>query len=175
MNLEGKWDYLGKEWKTILFNNPVVIAIDSFLTKINVVFLVVFGINYSFSIQFLFTIILWLFFISWINNVFKIVSIFSEKICLLISIALIIGGAQIGMLEWPVNTLIWVLFGQKELWMKLIIGLVTIIALFLIGMFLKKFAKQAKKNREELRIEKDKMELHQGAKVAEAISEATIK
>lgn len=175
MNLEAKWAYLGKEWKNMILGNPIVKAIDSFFTSINIVFLIVFGIDYSLSLVFLFTVILWLFFIGFINNIFKIVSIFSEKICLVISIAMVIGSGQLGMLKYTVNLLMWWFFGQKEVWMKWLIGIGTFVALVFIWMFLKTLAKQAKKNREELKIEKDKMELHAGAEVGKKISESAMK
>ena len=172
VNLEAKWEYLGKEWKNVILGNPIMKAIDSFFTSISIVFLIIFGIDYSLSFTFLFTVILWIFFVAFINNIFRIVSIFSEKICLVIAVAMVIGAGQLEMLKWPVDFLMGWLFGEKEVWMKWVIGIGTFLALSVIYMFLKTFAKQAKKNREELKIEKDKLDLHAGAEVGKVISKA---
>src|SRR3989338_3842042 len=48
--VEGKWDYLAREWKNIFLKNKFVSAIDSFFTKISIVFRILFGMEYSMSL-----------------------------------------------------------------------------------------------------------------------------
>ena len=175
MNLEPKFAYLGKEWKSMILKEPVVKSIDSFFISINIVFLIIFAVDYSLSIQFLFIVILWFFFVSYINNIFKLVSIFSEKISLIISIAIIIMIGQSGVLKSIVNFFMLWLFGQKELWMKWVIGIGTFIVLTFAYLFLKQMAKINKENREQLKLDKDKMELHAGAEVGKTMSNAAAK
>jgi hypothetical protein len=58
---EEKWDYLGNEWKNILLKNKVIFALDSFFTKISIVFHILFAQPYSMSLILLGIIFLWLF------------------------------------------------------------------------------------------------------------------
>src|SRR3989338_6576000 len=62
-NIEGKWDYLAREWKNILLKNKFVSAIDGFFTKISFVFRILFGMDYSMSLVLLIAIILWFYFL----------------------------------------------------------------------------------------------------------------
>ncbi|MBI2629529.1 hypothetical protein HYW76_00340 [Candidatus Pacearchaeota archaeon] len=55
-----KWDYLGKEWRKILLENSIISKIDSFLSRISIVFRILFGMDYALSMTLLFVIILWL-------------------------------------------------------------------------------------------------------------------
>jgi len=47
---ETEWDYLGKEWQTILLKNKAVSSFDSILKKISFLFEVFFGMPYSLSL-----------------------------------------------------------------------------------------------------------------------------
>ena len=58
--IEGKWDYLSREWKSIFLKNKLVSAIDGFFTKISFVFKGIIGIEYSMSFIFLFGVIIWI-------------------------------------------------------------------------------------------------------------------
>jgi hypothetical protein len=170
MGLEAKWQYLGKEWKTILLDNVVVGTIDSFLKKINIVFVVIFGIDYSLSFQFLFTVILWFFMLSCVHSMFTLISIFSGWASFLISIGGVILFVQTGGFKPVVNWFIWVLFGQKTWWMKLIIGIGTIVGLVLFALLVKQLAKQALANRKELNEEQDRINLHVGGEAGKAFT-----
>src|SRR3989344_1327612 len=55
-----KWDYLGKEWKSILLKNKFVSTMDSFFTRISIVFQVFFGVPYALSLVLLGIVFLWL-------------------------------------------------------------------------------------------------------------------
>ena len=54
-----KWDYLGKEWKVIFLKNPIISTINSSLQEVSIIFDVLLGENYSFSIAFFFMILVW--------------------------------------------------------------------------------------------------------------------
>ena len=54
---EGKWDYLGREWKEILLKRKFVSAIDGFFTKISILFKILFGEPYSLSLPLFFVIV----------------------------------------------------------------------------------------------------------------------
>ncbi len=56
-----KWDYLGKEWKAIFLKNKIIFGIDSFLTKISIIFKILIYEPYSLSLRFFIILILWLF------------------------------------------------------------------------------------------------------------------
>lgn len=58
-----KWQYLQKEWKSIILKNKVVSSIDGFFTKISIVFSILFGMPYSMTFTMFVTIVLWFVFV----------------------------------------------------------------------------------------------------------------
>jgi hypothetical protein len=55
-----KWEYLSEQWKEILLKSEFISGLDAFLSKINIVFVVVLGQNYELSMLFFFSIIFWI-------------------------------------------------------------------------------------------------------------------
>jgi len=60
--LMSKIDYIMANWKQILLENSIVKTIDSFFIKISSVFQIIFAKPYSFSLNMLVTVILWVYF-----------------------------------------------------------------------------------------------------------------
>jgi hypothetical protein len=170
--LTTSWDYLSKEWKTILLGNSVVRGIDSFFQQISVVFLVLFAMDYSMSFLLLFVILIWIYALVFLYNGFKNFSLFSKGVSFIISLGLVIAMAHMKILEVPANGLVWLFFGEKEWWVKLIIGVVVLFFLVMAFLFLKKFGKQFKEKRQKKRDEMNRMKLEQGAKVGEELTKA---
>lgn len=56
-----KWEFIGVQWKEFLLKNKMIAGIDAFFTKINLVFVVLFGIDWSLSLTMFFVFFLWLF------------------------------------------------------------------------------------------------------------------
>ncbi|MEK6895378.1 MAG: hypothetical protein AABX48_02565 [Nanoarchaeota archaeon] len=75
-----KWDYLGQEWQKILLRNSVIAAADGFFKKINVVFLILFGIPYEMSLVLLAVFFVWLIFWNWSYKLIKSWGIVGESL-----------------------------------------------------------------------------------------------
>jgi len=169
IKLTEKWDYLGKEWKTILMQNSIVKAIDSFLQKISIIFSVLFGVNYSLSLSLFLTVFLWvcLFFL-----VFNILgyTIFSKWVAVVISIGIAIGAAQIKLFQIPVNLIIGLFFGEKPWWIKLIIGAAIVILILVVIVFIKTFGKKFAESKKKAEEEKSRIKLETGGKISEQLS-----
>lgn len=169
VKLTQKWDYLGKEWKTILMQNSIVKGIDSFFQKINAVFLVLFGIDYSMSLVLFLTVFLWLYLFFILLNILGN-TLFSKGVALIISFGIAIGAAQIKLFQMPVNLIIGVFFGEKPWWMKLIVGIAILAVLAVIFVLQKKFGKQFAANKKKMKEEKNRIKLQTGARAGEALS-----
>jgi hypothetical protein len=59
---DSKWNYIGGEMKKVLLKNRIVVSMDSFLKRINFLFLGAFGMNYDLSFTLFVTVLLWSFF-----------------------------------------------------------------------------------------------------------------
>lgn len=56
-----KFSYLSGQWKELFLKNKFVGSIDAFLHKINLIFVVLFARDYTFSLEMLFAFMFWLF------------------------------------------------------------------------------------------------------------------
>jgi uncharacterized membrane protein YuzA (DUF378 family) len=173
--LTTSWAYLAKEWKTILLKNSVVQAIDAFCTKISVVFFVLFAEQYSLSMKLLFVIIFWFFFLFVFFNILKYYSAFSKQISFVISLLIILVSAHIKLLELPANGLIWIFFGTKAWWVKLIWGVAIFAAMILIYTFIKKFGKNYKEGRAKAKEELNRLRLEGQVQAGQPMADALSK
>jgi len=169
IKLTEKWDYLGKEWKTILMQNTIVKSIDSFLQKISLVFSILFGTPYSLSLAFFLTIFLWTYLLFVVFNILGN-TIFSKGTSIIISLGLIIGMAQLKFLQMPVNLIIGLFFGEKPWWVKLVIGGAILIILVVVFVLIKTFGKKFAENKQKMEDMKNRLKLGTGAKIGERMS-----
>jgi len=171
VQLTEKWQTLGTEWKTNLMQNSFISGIDSFFQKINVVFLVLFGVDYSMSLALFLIVILWVFlFLIGFNILGN--TIFSKWAAVLISIGVAIGAAQIKLFQLPVNWIIGLFFGEKPWWLKLIIGTIIVAVIVAAFIFIKQFGKQLAERKKKLEEEKNRIKLATGARVGEQLYKA---
>jgi hypothetical protein len=169
IKLTEKWEYLGKEWKTILMRNVVVQTIDSFLQKIGFIFVVALGTSYSLSLAFFLTLFLWVYLFLVLLNILGN-TIFSKWVSVVISLGLAIGAAQIKLLQMPVNLIIGLFFGEKPWWIKLIIGVVIVLILVIVFVLIKTFGKKFAENKQKMEDMKNRLKLGTGAKIGEKMS-----
>jgi uncharacterized membrane protein len=155
--------------------NPTIKAIDSFLQKMNFVFVILFGVDYSLSLSFLFVIILWVLFLFAYSTLFSEYASFSKGISFAISVIFVIIMAQ---LKWFVNmsnSIMLLFFGEKPWWVKLAIGLAIIIIITVILILYIKFGKYIKLARKKIKDEKKRIDIELGAKAGESLSKAMAK
>jgi hypothetical protein len=173
--LTSNWEYLSKEWGTILLKNSIVQAIDSFFHKINIVFFVLFAENYSLSLKLLLMVILWVFILFFVNKIFKYYSTFSKPVSFGIAFILDLMFSHIGAISFPVDNLLWLFFGQKTWWAKLIIAIVAIAILSIMNFLVVKYGKQWKENRRKMKDLLNSKKLDSQTKAGEQISDALSK
>ncbi|MAG11165.1 hypothetical protein CMI44_02540 [Candidatus Pacearchaeota archaeon] len=155
---ETKWDYLGEKWKTIFLRNKVVSVVDGFFQKINIVFVVLFGENYSLSLTLLFIVILWFYSFFKLSEILTDYSTFSSSVATLIGLGFSIIMAQLKFFRVLVESFGWLVFSQEAWWLRLIIFIV----IGFVMIFLYKLSSQVgdsfKKNREKTKEEMEKLE-----------------
>ncbi len=156
--VEGKWDYLGKEWKEILLKNKFVSSIDNFLTKISIVFVILFGEAYSLSLTLFLVIILWFYFFFKFGEIFTDYSSFSSTTAMVIGGALTIILAQLQVLREIIEFFGWLAFSQESNIWRFLIMLGVFLAMIGIYYFSSKFGDGFKKSKEKSEKEKEEME-----------------
>lgn len=95
--------FFGK-WKQNLLGMKPVQVIDNFLSEISIVFRVLMGMDYNFSLAFLFVFFVWFYLIFNIAYLLRATSIFAGGISWIISFAIVLIFGQIGffpkVVEW---------------------------------------------------------------------------
>ena len=170
--VEGKWDYLAMEWKNIFLKNKFVSAIDSFFTKISIVFRILFGMEYSMSLVLLIVIILWFYFLINLSQILKYFSTFSGGTSYLMGLGLAVILAQTKLFEKIAQFFVWAIFGDKPWWFSLIITILLIAVLVVLYKLNKSFAGQMAKRRKEMKKELEEIKLKRGTKAGESLGKA---
>jgi len=171
-SLSEKWEYLAREWKNILLGNSVVKAIDSFLQKINIVFVVLFAKDYSMSLALLLIIFFWVFLLFKFNRILRDFTAFPKSIAIVISLCLVIILAQFKLLEKLASFVILIVFGEKPWWLSLLIGLLILMGVVFAGVFISKFGAQIAENRRKRKEQIERIKLESGANVGESMTKA---
>lgn len=172
-----KWEYLSKEWNTILLKNPKISAIDSFLKKINFMFVLFFGENYSISLTLLFVIIFWIFFILNFNKIFTNYSFLSLGISLSLSFLITIIMAHLHILRFFSELVFKLIFYKEGIW-GWIWFIIFLIILSGISIVVKYFGAINVRKREQMKkamAEIDRDVLHEETKFLKKIGEGLSK
>lgn len=147
---EGKWEYLSIAWKEVLLRNAVISKIDSALTKINPLFVVLFARDYALSGTLFLAFLLWLstamaidgYFIAFIENRnYKTIAAFAGTIAL----------AHLQIFNYLSVGLFKVIF-YKSGWAWSLISTILVFAAIYVYFYLNRmFAARIKKGQEEAR------------------------
>lgn len=167
-----RWEYLGQEWKKILLENRFVSAIDSFLSKINIVFVILFGEPYSLSLILLCVIILWFYFFLKFSEILTDFSNFSSTTSMVIGFALTIILAQTKVLKKIIEFFAWLIFWKESNVWRFIIMLVIflgMIGLYCLSSYLGEIHKKKKEEKEK---QQEKIDRRFLRKIAEMFSKA---
>jgi hypothetical protein len=161
--------------KDKLLTNPVVIKIDETLKKVNIVFQILFGVDYSFSLFFLLAFSIWLFFVHGFDSVFYGYSSFSPLVSFSIACLLVIISAQFGIIKFLAeksNNLIWWFYklfkGEQPLLIEILAIIVFFALIIFLAVLIKKFGKITRINREKNKEKEDREKLSQDRKLADA-------
>jgi len=151
------WGELLESWKQSFLQNEFITGINSFFTSINVVFLVLFGENYSMSLFMFFVIVFWVFFLIQLAGILRMTSIFSKWVSMIIAFGLTIVLAQVKLYSALSNLLFnnsFIL--NAESWVGALIYVGIIVLLVFLGSVSKIVEKKLEKNRELFEEEKAK-------------------
>ena len=155
---EGKWDYLGKEWKEILLKNKFVSFVDNCFKKISFVFTFLFGEPYSLSLTLLLVIILWFYFFFKFSEIFTDYSSFSPTTAMVIGFAFTIILAQFQILRKVIEFFGWLVFSQEANIWRFFVMLGIFLAMIGIYYLSSYLGNSFKKSKEEKEKRKEKME-----------------
>jgi len=117
LNEEKQWEYISARWKGYLLKKAPVIVADGFLKKINIVFVIFLGQDYSLSFfDFFLVVFLWFFFLFYLTRIIGDFSTFSKWVALAMGFALTIISAQLGVLRGISTIIFKVLFFKSGIW-----------------------------------------------------------
>lgn len=169
---EKRWEYLGKEWKKILLENKFVSTMNSFLTKISIVFVIFFGEPYSLSFVLLGVIILWFYFFLKFSEILTDYSSFSSTTSMVIGFALTMVLAQFKILKKIIEFFGWLIFWKESNIWRFVI--VLVIFLLMIGLYYLSsyLGERHKKQKEEEAKQQEKIDRSFLRKIADMFSKA---
>lgn len=152
-----KWSNSVVNLKQKILGTGFFSAIDSFLKKINPVFSVLFGDNYSLSFFFFFVLILWFWFFKQFRKFLGLIGIFLKWVLMLISFALTVGVAQLGLFRGLSNLFVKIIFVPNKPWLGIVFFILILFILNFISRLGKMIEKKLEKSRGELEKEKEKI------------------
>jgi ABC-type multidrug transport system fused ATPase/permease subunit len=165
-----KWSNLTQNWKQGILSTGIFSGIDSFFKKINPVFSVLFGDPYSLSFFFFFVVILWFWFFKQFRKLFGLIGIFSKWVLMLISFAITVGVAQLGLFRGLSNLFVKIIFIPNKPWLGIIFFILILFILTFISRLGKTIEKKMEKSRGELEKEKEKINRKTLEKVTDSAS-----
>lgn len=157
-----KWEYLSAKWNQTLMGNKYVRAVDGFLNKIDFVFIVLLGQDYSLSFNFFMPLFLWFIFWYVLYDLFKDFSSFSKRTALFISLGLTIIIGQLGILRLTSEGIFRIMFYKSGWWPFISTVLLVIVLVLIIGVLglLGKQNRARKKKFDEMMAQADRKILH---------------
>ena len=155
---ETKWDYLSEQWQNIMLKNRFISALDSFFSKISIVFYFLFGQPYALSLTLLIVIILWIYFFFKFAEMFKNIALFSPGVSYLIGFGITVIVAQLQILRKIVEWFGWFIFTKDATWWRTLAVGIIVLSLILIYVLTTFLGKMVKEKREKLEKEKEKIE-----------------
>ncbi|MEK6936317.1 MAG: hypothetical protein AABW67_06015 [Nanoarchaeota archaeon] len=145
-------NYLKQEWNKILLDNKYISSMDSFFTKISIIFRILFGIPYSLTLTLFFVIILWFAIFLSLPGIIENSTSLSSGVSWLISLGITIILAQIQVLNRIIVFLIKFISYPENSWLRLLVGIlifVGIIIFYYIEKYLSKYLEKKKKQKIE--------------------------
>jgi len=172
---ETKWDYIGEELKERLLKNKFVSIVDSFLQKINFVFVVLFGENYVFSLTLFFIVILWFYFFFKISEILTDYSSFSSFVATVIGLGLTIIMSQLKFFRKMVEFFGWLAFSQEAWWWRIIIFAVIVFVLIFLYKLSSQIGQSYKEHSEESKEEMEKAEEESNRGIIKTFADTIVK
>lgn len=153
-----KWEVLTEKLQEMLLKNPVVAKIDEILKKGNIVFVILFGRDYSLSLTLVFLIVLWFYFWSQFSKIIGTFSTFSSGTSMIISLGMVVIMAQLKFFDWASQMIFKLVFYREGIW-GIIWGVVGFFAVILVAGMFGKFFSSLKVSVRKLKDEKYRKKL----------------
>lgn len=169
---QSRWDYLGKEWRTMALKNPVIAYIDPIFTKFSIVFRILFGVPYSFSIALLFIIILWLTFALRLGGLLSAFEFPRAKTGYYIGFLSATVLSQIKLWEVLTNWIGRLLYSPENDWLRYLLIATFFIIMFLLNLLGDKLNKALAEKKKKIKEKSAEQTQKQVKKFAEGISDA---
>jgi len=169
-------NYLRQEWNKLLTNNKLIGPIHNWSIGHPLFFQILFNEPYSFSLVFIWIVILWIFLAF---NVSKVISSSFDSgpfLGISFGVGASIVLAQIGVIGGIVKFALKFIYAQEAWWMRLILGLVCLFFLVLfyfLNIYLKDWIKELKEERKKKDIEygvKESRKFIEGVKEGQELS-----
>lgn len=131
-----KEDYLKQEWQKILLNNTVISKLDAAFRKGNIVFKVLFGVDYSLSLTLVFIITLWVFTMLIVKDSTKKGLGIFEAAAWVLGIVSAVALSQLKIIPRISAFLVKLIFYQEAGWARFII-FVVVVGIIVVLFYLK--------------------------------------
>ncbi len=129
---DSPWDYLRAEWEKLFLKNPVVSKLDGFFKEFSIVFRILFGMNYEFSIVLFGIIVLWVLVIFNSGKLITSTGFFDGGASQILGIGVAILFAQVGILKSITIFAGNIIFSPENAWTRAILFFIFVI---LLGVF----------------------------------------
>jgi len=126
------WQTLLDTAKLKIFNSKFVVSVDGLLREVNIVFVILIGIDYDFTLAFFFASVLWIYFLFQFKRILHYSLISSKGISWIISVGLMIILAQSGIFGTVGKALSNLVHAPKQTWLGILIFLgIALVMVFL--------------------------------------------
>ncbi len=149
------WTFIFSQWKEFLLKNKLVSGVDSFFTKINIVFLVLFGMSWDLTPQMFFAFLFWVFTFLSINRYMS--NLNSGLISWFYSLIFIVVMAQTNFFEYFGKWMVSMIFYKDSILYQIsffFVALIFIIVWFGAHLGLAKYIDKHKKDSDEKRFKR---------------------
>ena len=149
------WENIGLQWKEFLLRNKFVSSANAFFTKINIVFVILFGMNWSLSFNMLFAFLFW---IVILYCIYRYTSTISDGwLSFLYSFIALVLLAQINLFEYVGKWSVALVFYKSAFLWKVAFFLGVLVLFVIFGILNKSLSNWFKKRKEskEENIEKE--------------------
>jgi len=153
-----------------LIENKIISKLNSVLTSISSIFLILFANNYSFSLFFLLITIIWFYLFFKFSEIINNFTPFSNITSIILGLLITILTAHLGIINLITNFIIWFITSKDAFWYQITALIGTIIILFLIYYITSKLSKGYKENKKKSEEELDRAKLKAGANLAEKLT-----
>lgn len=140
---------LGGQWKDFLLNQSAFAGVNSLLTKGNTFFSILFGQPYSFSLNFLFAVMFWIFLFHYMSTILVTFSMFSPAVAIVLALGLTVILGQFGVFHGLSTGLVKILFDSTTGKPRWILFVVVFLGYFILTVLAKRITKRIKKYLED--------------------------